>query len=83
MQKLSERPYDTDKYKTEWWYDEPVYPEGKGFWLLKVDDESTEEEIEAEMEYWMLQKSLGGTEAGDKAIMAAIRWMMSLLQALA
>ena len=68
--------YDKSIYKTEWWY---KFSDGTDFWLLlRVDDESTTDEIEAEMEYWYEMRR-AAHEDDAKAIMAAIRWMTGIL----
>lgn len=69
-------------HKIEWEYDWPLpdYPDNKGKWNLKVDENSYPEEIEAEIEYWMNEVRVwGSSDIHGKAIMSAIRWMSSLL----
>lgn len=68
--------------KTEWEYDWPLpdKPDNKGKWLLKVDEHSSQEDIEAEVEYWMNEVRVwGANDCHGKAIMAAIRWMTGFL----
>jgi hypothetical protein len=64
------------RWKTEWWFKDSLGRDQRI--LLEVDEDSTEEEIENEMEYWMSQAS-GLPDCPDKkAIMSAIRWMSLL-----
>ncbi len=64
---------DTLIYKTEWKY-------GSDKILLKINSESSSEEVELEMEYWMDQiRSYSPPAEHKEGIMSAIRWMSTLL----
>jgi predicted nucleotidyltransferase len=66
-------------YKTEWEYEDDWG--GTSRLLLRIDDESSEQEIEDEIEYWMTQIMLFEIEGAQrKAIMAFIRWTQMLLE---
>jgi hypothetical protein len=66
------------KFKMEWWFKSDI---GKDVCIfLRVDEDSSSDELEAEIEYWMTQLRVYGIEGAEKkGIMGAVRWMMSLL----
>lgn len=56
----------------------PVYGRAHSY-ELRVDEQSTKEEIEAEVEYWMTQLQVYNIEGVDRAaLLQAIRWMNDL-----
>jgi hypothetical protein len=63
------------------WEWEPSFPTAFPYWLLRVDEDSSEEDIEAEIEYWMSQIQNFELE-GDvkKSLMAVVRWLVMLLE---
>lgn len=69
-------------YKTTWEYDWPLpdQSDNTSRLLLKVDESSSESEIEDEIEYWMDEiRVFGLQDPHKKAIMSAINWMTTLL----
>jgi hypothetical protein len=66
--------------ETEWWGYWDDDPDDPWCWFLKVDEDSSPDELEAEIEYWMDQIRTYQIDGwAKKSLMAAIRWMTMLL----
>lgn len=67
-------------YKTEWWYEWPETYDGKYHLALGVDEDSTAEELEEEIDYWARELAVyDPPEPHRKAILQAIKWMTMIL----
>ena len=73
-----ESPSDNN-FITEWWFKDSVGRDQRI--LLRVDENSSPDDIEREMEYWYTQYSSLPSCNDKKAIMAAYQWMSALLEA--
>jgi hypothetical protein len=76
---MKEIPFDPTIYKTQWGYVENGVEK---FLLLRVDDDSTQEELEDESEYWFDQiRSYDIDDFMKSEVMKAIRWITMLMEA--
>ena len=74
-----ESPELSVDYISDWWFKDD---QDNDFALkLKVDDNSSLEELELEGEYWMHELRASSIDGAHKrAIMSAIRWITTLME---